>query len=76
MEAGVAFMDVLLSGALPALLNLWKRRHLERRWEDWQMLEFVVFSVRQAVTIYLLHLGSSDAFLLLLPVLVRVYISR
>ncbi|KAL5969023.1 hypothetical protein TSMEX_003246 [Taenia solium] len=57
VEAGVAFMDVLLSGALPALLNLWKRRHLERRQEDWQMLEFVVFSVRQAVAIYLLHLG-------------------
>ncbi|KAL5105678.1 hypothetical protein TcWFU_001966 [Taenia crassiceps] len=57
VEAGVAFMDVVLAGGLPALLNLWKRRHLERSQADWQMLELVVFSVRQAVAIYLVHLG-------------------
>ncbi|KAH9279606.1 hypothetical protein ECG_07738 [Echinococcus granulosus] len=57
VEAGVAFMDVVLAGGLPALLNLWKRHHLERRQEDWWTLEFVVFSVRQAVCIYFVHLG-------------------
>ncbi|VDM17739.1 unnamed protein product [Hydatigera taeniaeformis] len=57
VEGGVAFIDVVLAGGLPALLNLWKRRYIDGRQEDWWMLEFVVFSVRQAVVIYLVHLG-------------------
>ena len=56
MEAGVAFADVVMAGGMPAFLALWRRRHSLRREDCWAM-EFTAFTLRQALGIYLVHLG-------------------
>lgn len=64
VESGVAFIDILMAGVVPALLSLWKR--LQQRWHqrlrsgegDFWMAEFVFFSLRQATGIYLVYLGT------------------